>query len=125
MAESARMDVPLSVESPRSARGFVTDQMQRWGYAPIASDAALVTSELVTNAVQHASEPFALEIVDLHNGVVVTVEDAGNELPLPRNPGPAVMGGRGLFIVDFIAAAWGAWRIPDAGKFVWFRVAAL
>jgi hypothetical protein len=32
--------------------------------------------------------------------------------------------GRGLTIVEFIAAAWGAWPIPDDGKFVWFRLAA-
>nr|WP_191909872.1 hypothetical protein [Microbispora cellulosiformans] len=45
-----------------------------------------------------------------------------------RCPGGAVpdieaVGGRGLWLVDGLATAWGTWR-DDAGATVWFRVAA-
>ena len=124
MVERAHMELPAALESPRSARRFVSDQLLDWGYAGIVPEAALLTSELVANAVQHAPEPFAVEVVDLSNGVVVTVEDAGDELPVPRYPDPQAERGRGLAIVESIAAAWGAWTIADHGKFVWFRLAA-
>ena len=124
MIEIASLDLPAALESPRSVRRFVTDQLHGWGYDSIGPDAGLLTSELVTNAVRHASAPYAVEVVDLHNGVVVTVEDAGHELPLPRYSGYEAEGGRGLAIVESVSAAWGAWAIPDDGKFVWFRLAA-
>jgi anti-sigma regulatory factor (Ser/Thr protein kinase) len=123
MTGSAHLDLPETQESPRSARRFVTDQLSGWGYGSIAPDAGLLTSELVTNAVRHSSAPYALDVVDLDDGVLVTVRDAGQELPLPRYPGPEAVRGRGLAIVEAVAAAWGAWPIPDDGKFVWFRLA--
>jgi anti-sigma regulatory factor (Ser/Thr protein kinase) len=124
MAGSAHLDLPDAQESPRSARRFVTGHLRGWGYDSIAPDAALLTSELVTNAVRHASAPYALDVVDLQDGVLVTVEDADRELPLLRYAGPEADSGRGLAIVEVIASAWGAWLIPDDGKFVWFRLAA-
>ena len=124
MIEVASLDLPATLESPRSARRFVTDRLHGWGYHSIGPDAGLLTSELVTNAVRHGSAPYAVQVVDLHDGVVVTVEDAGHELPIRRYAAPEAEGGRGLAIVDSIAAAWGAWAIPEDGKLVWFRLAA-
>ena len=124
MTGSARLELPATRASPRSARRFVTDQLHGWGYDSIAPDATLLTSELVTNALCHASEPYAVEVVDLDDGIVVTVDDAGRGLPLPQSPGPGAVSGRGLAIVESIAAAWGSWAVDNDGKFVWFRLAA-
>ena len=114
----------LTRRRARSARRFVTDHMCGWGYESIAPDGGLLTSELVTNAVRHGSAPYAVDVVDLVDGVVVAVEDTGHELPLPRSPGPEAVSGRGLVIVESVAAAWGSWAIHGYGKFVWFRLAA-
>ena len=123
MARSARLDMRAALESPASARRFVTDALHDWGYGPLVSDAALLTSELVTNAVEHASEPLALEVVDLRDGVLVTVEDAGQApLPAAQLPNPSAEGGRGLALVESIATSWGARTIPGDGKLVWFRL---
>ena len=122
MPGGARLELPASLESPRSARRFVTDQLGAWGYRSLAADAALLTSELVANAVRHATEPYAVEVVDLLDGVLVTVEDSDDELPAPRHPAPESDGGRGLAIVESVAAAWGARAAPARGKFIWFRL---
>jgi anti-sigma regulatory factor (Ser/Thr protein kinase) len=117
------LDLPATVESPRRARQFVADHLHGWGYDNIAPDAALLTNELVANAVQHGTEPYAVEVVDLRDGVFVAVEDTGLELPVLRHRGPFSVSGRGLVFVDAIASAWGTRPIPDGGKFVWFRLA--
>jgi anti-sigma regulatory factor (Ser/Thr protein kinase) len=124
MTGSARLELPAAPESPRSARRFVTDQLGAWGYRSLAADAALLTSELVANAVRYATEPYAVEVVDLQDGVLVAVEDADHELPVRQHPGPESAGGRGLAIVESVAAAWGARDVPASGKLVWFRLAA-
>lgn len=40
--------------SVATARSFVRDTLQGWGFADIVDDAVVLTSELVTNAVVHA-----------------------------------------------------------------------
>ena len=125
MAGHARLELPATAESPGSARRFVTEQLDHWGYRTLVSDAALLTSELVTNAVVHGSEPYAVEVVDLLNGVLVTVEDAGHAaLPSAQLPEPAAAGGRGLALVGSIATSWGASAIPSDGTVVWFRLSS-
>lgn len=124
MPDGARLELPAASESPRCARRFVTDHLHAWGYRNLAADAALLTSELVANAVRHATEPYAVEVVDLCDGVLIMVEDSDHDLPVVRHPGPESENGRGLAIVEAIAAAWGALRVPADGKLVWVRLAA-
>ena len=123
MSGTVRLELPTELDGLQDARHFVTKQLCAWGYDAVASDAALLTSELVTNAMRHASPPYAVEVLDLHGGVLVTVEDSGHGLPERRWPPPEAVSGRGLGIVDSIAAEWGAWPV-DHGKVVWFRLAA-
>lgn len=42
--------------SVATARSFVRDTLQGWGFADIVDDAVVLTSELVTNAVVHAGD---------------------------------------------------------------------
>jgi anti-sigma regulatory factor (Ser/Thr protein kinase) len=60
-------------------------------------DVLLVVSELVTNAVRHASGPFVLKLGLLPGGVGITVRDTSPSLPHPRPPDRT--GGRGWPIV--------------------------
>jgi anti-sigma regulatory factor (Ser/Thr protein kinase) len=58
------------IESPRAARHFVIGVLREWGFSQVARDeAALVTTELTTNAVLHADSGFSLLLVD-RGGVV-------------------------------------------------------
>lgn len=89
----------------------------------VTHDAALVVSELVTNALLHGALPVALG-VGLSDGFVrIAVSDAdpGGQLTvLPAGPDDAH--GRGLGIVESVAESWGSVHHPRDGKTVWADV---
>lgn len=87
---------------------------------PAADDAALVVSELVTNAVLHSRSRHGMLTVhgEVYPGYVwLEVRDAGGSW----EPGGDGDGGRGLAIVAALAAEWGI--DGDArGRAVWARL---
>ncbi len=98
-----------------------------WGVA--GSEAGLVVSELVTNALRHtrSGRPGGMVIVALAggwDGVTVHVHDQGagsGQMPRPRPAGAdgdgLAEGGRGLRIVIAVSAEWGT--LPAAWCPVW------
>lgn len=52
--------------SVATARAFVRDTLQGWGYNDVVGDAVVLTSELVTNAVVHAGT--AADVLCLRSG---------------------------------------------------------
>ncbi|BBH65282.1 hypothetical protein ACTI_19670 [Actinoplanes sp. OR16] len=115
---------PVSV---RAARDLVELACQSWQLLDLRQDAALVMSELAANAVEHAGTDFVLTVLrrgqDLHLAVrdgdtryprLVASTHEGSRLPIAE-------GGRGLMLVNAVAARWGA--IPaHGGKVVWATV---
>ncbi|MFE4057677.1 ATP-binding protein [Streptomyces sp. NPDC059096] len=84
--------------------------------------AALLLSELVTNALRHGSPPGREIAVTLFraDGVFrVEVEDAGDHLPRPRVPEVEDECGRGLALVAALADDWGVAPRRGPGKRVW------
>ena len=83
--------------------------------------AELLTSELVTNAVLHGrGEPVLAVEVDARR-VRVAVHDDTPAVPVVRHPGPLAASGRGMQLIEGLAARWGV--EPDArGKDVWFEI---
>jgi hypothetical protein len=103
------------------ARRFVRDTLTTWGVDEHTDTAALLISELVTNAVLHArSGP---EIVLLFEGTVLRVEvhDASPVLPARRHYGLQAGTGRGIVLVEEMATQWGA-EPTGSGKVVWFEL---
>ena len=93
----------------------------RRGYDPgLVEDAELMVSELATNVVVHVGEPFTVAVNEVERGVCVSVEDPSSTLPVLRAPDSAAEGGRGLRIVEALAAEWGALVLEHGGKTVWF-----
>jgi len=85
----------------------------------------LLVTEVVTNALRHGSHPITMRLSEHTAGVLCEVGDGGVGLPRRRAPRALDTGGRGLQIVDALAAAWGV--IPASGgngKTVWFEVPA-
>lgn len=112
----------------RSARLFVVDKLQAWGRDDLVDSAALLTSELVTNAVLHTGKPFTVRVAQRGAHVRVEVADSVHVLPSPPHGGEVTEAldldhaFRGLSIVDSVASAWGSESIPGDGKVVWFEL---
>jgi len=118
-----QIDLPDDLTSPRRARRAVQHLLRGDGDRYLA-DALLLTSELVTNAVVHASGGCTLNGSFDPGRDVLTVEvkDRSAAIPTLGPSGRARdIGGRGLRIVDRIARRWGTARTPT-GKTIWFEV---
>ncbi|MGX1272737.1 SpoIIE family protein phosphatase [Streptomyces phaeoluteigriseus] len=113
--------------SVATARAFVRDTLQGWGYADIIDDAVVLTSELVTNAVVHAGTHADLLCLRHEDGVRIEVADRYPEREIPLQGSLATMGspdregGRGLQLCAAIAARWGVDYTPTH-KTVWFQL---
>ena len=77
----------------------------------------LLVSELVTNAIRHATGEVTLRMV-LEGSLVCEVFDSSAALPRLRHAGRDEECGRGLEVVSQFAQRWGARRTPQ-GKIVW------
>lgn len=113
--------------SVATARSFVRDTLQGWGFADIVDDAVVLTSELVTNAVVHAGTSADVLCLRTEDGVRVEVADRypDREIPLQASQvnmgSPDREGGRGLQLCAAIAGRWGVEYTPTH-KHVWFQL---
>ncbi|WGD40415.1 SpoIIE family protein phosphatase [Streptomyces cathayae] len=113
--------------SVASARAFVRDTLQGWGFADIIDDAVVLTSELVTNAVVHAGTSADLLCLRSDDGVRIEVADRYPEREVPLQGSAATMGspdregGRGLQLCAALADRWGVEYSPTY-KTVWFQL---
>ncbi|WP_326701117.1 ATP-binding protein [Streptomyces sp. NBC_01754] len=112
--------LPREPESAATARRLVCAASTAWGLESAAENGALVVSELVANAVQHARRESIRVVVEraAHDTVRVAVADLSRARPVEREVGDDEEGGRGLRLVAALAADWGTderrW-----GKIVW------
>lgn len=115
-----RLDSTDVETTPRRARAFVAERCRGWGCDDEAVDViVLLTSELVANAARHAPPPLTLTVSAGQAAVRVAVADSNPMLPEPKRPDLDRVDGRGLWLVELLATAWGYHR-TDAGKLVWF-----
>ncbi|WP_310435806.1 ATP-binding protein [Streptomyces sp. 3330] len=109
----------------RTARGAVRGQLRDWHLDSLSDIAALLVSELVTNALRHATGPIGLRLVrpaGLVGVLLVEVSDPLPELPRERIARPEDETGRGLQLVASSSRRWGT-RPGNTGKTVWFELA--
>ena len=109
-----------SPEAVSRARRTVHETLAAWGLDNLADDMALVASELVTNALQHASGLIVMVLQRRDETVFVEVADASPALPAPRRESYDDESGRGLALVEAFSDDWGYRRRGDRrGKWVW------
>ena len=119
---SAQTQLSPGPSAPGRARAFLAETCRRWRADDFVTDAALVVSELVTNAVRHAGTEMRLGL-ELRDGMLtVRVHDHGPGLPRLIPPAERGFGGQGLAIVVQLAQAWGVAVEDDGGKAVWCRL---
>jgi anti-sigma regulatory factor (Ser/Thr protein kinase) len=118
------MALPCGPVAPRLAREAIRRVL---GTRRVGDDAALVVSELVTNAVQHSGcqpdQMITLNAQVTGSCVRITVHDPGHSAaaPLVRVAPATQTGGLGLRLVDQLARRWGSDR-PDGCR-VWAELA--
>jgi anti-sigma regulatory factor (Ser/Thr protein kinase) len=119
----AHIRLAPATTSARQARRFVRDTLSRWGDERFVDAAALLVSELVTNAVIHASSPIDVSVghEGIHATLRIEVRDQSLRPVQVRGFDPEAVGGRGLALVEAISDRWGV-ENDDAGKRVWFEL---
>lgn len=105
-----------------SARRITADVLSTWGHADAADAATLLVSEVVTNAILHAGSEIELRLTTAPHHLRVEVRDTSMLVPALRRYQADAVTGRGLELVETVAAAWGVIPEPD-GKVVWFELA--
>ncbi|MFC8239849.1 sodium/proline symporter PutP [Streptomyces chartreusis] len=99
------------------ARADAVRQLAEWGLQELSFTTELIVSELVTNAIRHASGPVLLRIIR-DRGLICEVSDASSTSPRLRHARTTDEGGRGLLIVAQLAQRWGT-RYTTSGKTIW------
>jgi anti-sigma regulatory factor (Ser/Thr protein kinase) len=103
---TAYLDVPLHHGAPGAARRAVVAVLTGWGFRDQEwlDAAAVVVSELVTNAVRYGGGCVALQVEAHERRVVVAVTDGSPTAPARRDPDEA--GGRGIAMIEALAERW-------------------
>jgi anti-sigma regulatory factor (Ser/Thr protein kinase) len=123
--DSWRFDV--DPHAPGRARARVREVCRRWGLdADVREAAEIVITELLTNAVEHATSASVVEAERHGDAFRLSVRDydtgaTGHDVPAARTwqaPPTSSPRGRGLAMVAAVSHDWGVLRHPD-GKTVW------
>jgi anti-sigma regulatory factor (Ser/Thr protein kinase) len=119
-AVSSTYELPSRPSSARLARRLARGAMGGCS-EPLVETAELLITELISNAIRHASSPPVLRI-DVDSGTVrIAVSDESTKTPDVRHAGLEDEDGRGLLLVESLATSWG-WTRTTGGKQIWFTL---
>ncbi|WP_127359378.1 SpoIIE family protein phosphatase [Actinacidiphila soli] len=113
----AAWDLPSDPAVVSGARALAVRQLAEWGLDNLAMTTELVVSELVTNAIRHATGPIRLRLIR-QSVLICEVSDTSSTSPRLRHPRTTDEGGRGLFLVAQLTRRWGSRHTPT-GKLIW------
>ena len=122
-----RITLPPVPESAGVAREFTAAALRKWHLDPLISDAVLIASELVTNAIDHGTAhgdtegPGLVELTWSYqiSRLICVITDRATEAPVIAPPDTDAESGHGLQIVAALAAAWGWTMLGTGEKAVW------
>lgn len=103
------------------ARSMLRQALAAWGAGPLTPDIELAADELLTNALVHTDGGAFLTaelLAPPSRRIRLEIQDRSSEWPHRRAPGETATSGRGLMLVDALAASWGV-EPRGTGKSVW------
>ncbi|WP_320773579.1 ATP-binding protein [Streptomyces sp. CRN 30] len=114
---------PARPTSVRRARRAVAESLPQELRPGLGGELALLTSELVTNALLHGACREDEDLIELvlwpaDGHYWLAVSDPGTGKPLQTDPDTDGESGRGLLLVDHLAAAWTVRTRPTRGTSV-------
>jgi anti-sigma regulatory factor (Ser/Thr protein kinase) len=118
--DQVELALPADPTAPGLARALLHEVTRSWGLDDdLHEDAAMVVTELVANAVDHARTPSTLTLELDGGGLRIAVRDARPGRSLRALPvDPTAPRGRGLQMIEALATSWGV-RQDLGGKTVW------
>lgn len=121
MTPRVSIELPSTLAAPSIARTFVAAHACPQHHLPPTDDAALLTSEAITNSVLHGGPPIVLALDCGETVSEIRVRDGGDACPGLRVPNLEDSHGRGLLLIDLLSEAWGV-ELNDHGKELWFML---
>ena len=125
----ASLTIPGQLDHLHAARAFVARTLG--DDCACADTAVLLTSELVSNSLQHSNSrrdggTITITMIDIPGGIRAEVIDEGSQtVPALRTGQPVLPelaeSGRGLQLVHTLAARWDYYR-DEAGTVTWFEL---
>ncbi|MFD8379304.1 SpoIIE family protein phosphatase [Streptomyces sp. NPDC059679] len=113
----ASWDLPSDPAVVADMRAAVDRTLADWGLEEAAFTTELVVSELLGNAIRHASGPIRLRLLR-DRALICEVADGSTTAPHLRRAASTDEGGRGLFLVAQMVDRWGT-RYTRSGKVIW------
>ncbi|MFG2138973.1 SpoIIE family protein phosphatase [Streptomyces sp. NPDC048650] len=113
----AEWEVPSDPASVADARAVLARHLARWDLDELVFTTELILSELITNAIRHATGPIRVRLL-YDRTLICEVSDTSSTSPHLRYAADEDEGGRGLFLVSQLAQRWGARYTPE-GKIIW------
>ncbi|MDQ0776323.1 anti-sigma regulatory factor (Ser/Thr protein kinase) [Streptomyces aurantiacus] len=115
------------------AREFVHQALRHWKLDDYAADAALMMTELVSNAIKAtgftdrqprpwevtAQHVIAVQLRAIGDVLYIEVWDRSPLVPIKQDITAEAEGGRGLHLVEALSEKWGTYWPPAGGKIVW------
>lgn len=127
----AERTIAESLDDLAPARLWVDDVLETCG-VPLDQRRTLMllTSEILTNALDHGAAPFTATVEVDEDRVRIGVRDSSPARPELRDPAPNDFGGRGVQFLERLASRWGVDAHPERvakgsrrrGKTVWFEM---
>jgi anti-sigma regulatory factor (Ser/Thr protein kinase) len=122
---SAAQALTADPRSAKIARDFTWGTLHGWGMLALASDAMLVVSELVTNALRYGAasdrgqRAIWLRLLAQPPYLMCLVTDASLDIPVRKPAGARDATGRGLQVIESCCSRWGWHLLDQGGKVVW------
>ncbi len=105
--ERESRELPAIAHSASQGRHFVVAALQRWRMDALIDSAALLSTEVITNAVLHARTPLTVSVELVGDSCVqISVSDGSPFVPQRRQASADSTNGRGIDLLDRLSSSW-------------------